>query len=661
MAVLRWLVMGAAALTMTSACGGGDGESDTSAPTDTHVTPDTTPPADTGPETIFCCPLGNCGPHQDCVAGACLPAKSGAGSCYFDGECPQGATCEGETVCACGVETASCQGDPGTCRYPAGCCNGDGDCDAGEVCEAGQCRAPGTVGTCWRDSQCKPGEGCLEVTTCACGDDSCTDHIGYCGLPGICCQSDLECADSGSGGVCRGGRCVETAAELGGGACWGDDDCSGGDTCLGASLCPCSPGNSDDSACVVPSTAGRCGKAAEACCDADDDCGDGELCLEGRACVKAPNRATLKDECWVDAECGGGRVCEGATVCGCNEADCTAKIGHCRTLTIGCADDHTCPVGMECARPDTGYCPDDPTPPDGLCVKAIDRDEGACWATEDCPGNTRCGGETICTDVDGCDRPNLAGTCQERIRRWDCCDSHIECGEDMECRNNDASLTCPVGTGAICVPKPIFGEQCWNLYDCPEGKTCQKTNICGCNAKCRWNNMGNCEIPTFCDTDLDCGTDSVCAHDTECILSPCTTAVTCPIGGRCQLKQPERCWNHDECGPGQYCEGLRVCPADITCVAPDVPGTCQPRGALGDCCSSLRGCTPGLRCVSVTQRSGCGADFSAICVPAVTLGSECYVDNDCSTGQRCAGSIMCPCGVEDCTSPPTAGTCVINN
>jgi hypothetical protein len=61
------------------------------------------------------------------------------------------------------------------------------------------------------------------------------------------------------------------------------------------------------------------------------------------------------------------------------------------------------------------------------------------------------------------------------------------------------------------------------------------------------------------------------------------------------------------------------------------------------------------------MRSGCKADFSSVCVPAVTLGSECYADDDCESGQRCDGALVCPCGVESCAGEPQAGTCVVAN
>jgi len=660
----RWqwarIVMAAAVVAALGACGGGSGGQDAGdTRADATTTTDATVAPDTGPATIACCPLGNCGFGQECVQGACLPEAKDTverRGCYFDGECPSGATCEGETVCGCGIPVADCAGVPGACRYPTGCCNGDGDCGGGQVCVAGQCKAKAGEGSCWRDAQCDGGQVCEGAVACACGDASCQDRIGRCGIPGTCCGGDHECGE----GQCLEGRCLPKARDLAAGACWGDGDCGAGQACLGESLCACTPGAASDASCALPSTPGRCGVAADACCASDADCEGGEICVEGKGCVRKPNRSATRDECWVDAHCGVGRVCERATLCGCDEAGCSEKIGRCHTPVVHCEGDAACPVGMRCARPDVGWCPDSPeVRPDGVCVPL--EDAGECWSTDDCAGATRCGGEVVCIDGEGCRAKNLPGMCREKVKIRDCCSSHLDCEDDLECRNNDASLTCPVTQGAVCLPKPVYGESCWNLYDCPEGKTCQRTMVCGCNGKCRWNNMGQCETPLHCTADIQCGSDSVCAHDTECIVSPCTVATNCPIGGTCQLKIEGACWNHEECGAGEYCAGLRVCPADQVCVAPDQPGVCAPRGAIGECCTSLRGCKSGLRCLSPTQRSGCSADFASVCVPAVTIGNECFGDDDCDNGQRCEGALVCPCGVETCAGEPQAGHCVVAN
>lgn len=637
------IAIGVAALTQ-AACGGDDKPAqDSAAPGDTAVD---TRDADAAPPDaasgVGCCPLGNCGDVTlACVSGACVP-RPAAGGCYFDGECAPGERCQGATFCACGA--TDCEPAPGTCGFGAGCCNGDADCAGGEVCEAGTCRAKPAQG-CWRDSHCGAGEVCEGAAPNPCGQAG-PDAPGHCALPGVCCLTDAECG----GGVCRGARCVEKATA---GACWADGECGAGQTCLGEKLCACSPGASDVSACDAPPTPGRCGVAADSCCSKDSDCQGGQWCVAGE-CAPAPDRA--KDECWVDGHCGVGRVCEGATLCGCKDDGCTQSVvGQCRTRTIDCGADADCPTAMRCAVPDQSLCPDEAAPTRGVCVAQVD---GGCWQKADCHPDLRCGDEEICRDPAGCDAPNRAGTCREKVKRWDCCDSHNDCIDGYECRNQDSSLTCPPSSSAVCLAAPIFGEGCWNVEDCPAGLSCYRVWICGCNGKCYFNRQGNCEPPSNCQTNFDCGEGFVCARDPECFLSPCTTAATCNSGGQCQEKVEGGCWTHDECGEGKYCEGLRICPSDTTCTVPDQPGICADRAGLGECCTSFKGCEPGLRCLSPAQRSGCKVDNTSVCVPAVTPGTSCFGDDDCDALQRCEGAIVCPCGVDNCTAEPQPGQCV---
>lgn len=596
---------------------------------------------------VACCPTGNCDLGMTCFEGACLPSPGDTG-CYVDAQCAAGQECAGATACGCG--DTECTPTLGLCQYPSGCCNDDAACGAGEACVLGRCKAkPAAAGACWRDDHCAAGEVCEGMTNCPCGDTACAEAAGHCGLAGVCCKGDAEC---GASGVCRGSRCVAKAA---GGGCWGNEDCTAaGETCLGAALCACVPGASEDAACVVPPTAGHCGKVADSCCGKDSDCGAGNVCVEGRGCVAAPDRA--KDECWVDGHCGAGRVCDDARVCGCNEDGCTASVvGQCRTLALPCNGSSDCPTAMRCVVPDGVSCPGAEAVTTGVCTPIVD--EG-CWNSAECHKSVRCSADVVCDDPAGCDAPNVPGRCDVKVKKWDCCASHLECADGLECRNQDTSVTCPPSPSAICVPTPSYGETCWNSEDCPEGKTCYGVYVCGCNGKCRWNHQGNCQIPVNCQSDLDCGGDARCARDLDCIYSPCTTAFNCPPGGVCQLTVEGGCWTHEECGDGNYCQGLRVCPLGNECPWPDMPGTCAPRAGLGGCCSSYRGCDPGLRCVSVADRTSCSIDTTSVCVPAVTMGIACYVDEDCETDQRCSGATVCPCGVETCTATPKAGQCV---
>ncbi|PIE17410.1 MAG: hypothetical protein CSA66_05895 [Proteobacteria bacterium] len=633
---LAAVILAAAAL---GACSRDDSDGEDAVDTSTVV--DTaTPTGDTALEHTGtrCCPLGNCPVGDACVQGACLPAMS-AGTCYLDGHCLDGQVCEGETRCECGQR--DCEPTVGLCRYPDGCCNGASDCAGDQVCHQGVCREV-AAGGCWHSSQCQAGESCEGLVSCPCGDDSCVAVPGVCGLAGVCCLVDAEC---GEGAVCRGGSCVDAPT---GETCYLDSACDPGETCQGEYLCACG-----SAGCAVPTTPGRCDAPGGPCCEDNGACADGELCVDGRACLAAPT----DNQCWVDGHCGVGRVCEGAQICDCDaEEGCASTPGECRTPVLGCGDASECPAGMRCVIPDAFHCPGAPDPTRGICVEAVD--EG-CWSGDDCASFMRCGGEVVCVEAQGCEAPNSPGVCRDKVLMRDCCSSHVDCEDGTECRNGNSSLTCPPDVSAVCLPSPQYGETCWNFEDCPDGFVCNRSWICHCNGQCFWNRQGACEAPRYCQADVDCGTDEVCAKDPECIASPCTTQQTCSPGGQCQPRIAGRCWNHNECAAGEYCQDLRICPPDQDCVAPDAPGLCAPRAAAGQCCTSHRGCEPGLRCVSVASMTGCFLDITAVCVPAIVTGNDCFAHEDCGPGQACSGARVCPCGVDGCTSPPQAGACVV--
>jgi hypothetical protein len=654
-------------LLAAGACGGPAETSAADAGGDVATDSGTPPAPDTAaPGAVVCCPQGLCPAGLSCVSGACLPPASRAGACYLDAQCGSGQVCDGEARCGCGEV---CEAAPGTCAYPEGCCNADADCDGGTRCVGGQCVAAPTEGGCWQDADCGAGPSsgsapgssgrvCEDARVCACGEAGCESAPGHCALPGVCCATDVEC---GQGGACVAGRCVPEARD---GTCWVNGDCGAGETCRGATTCPCTPGAGDEATCALPSTAGRCAADDAACCTRDADCGAGELCVEGRFCAPKPDVAA--GACFVDGHCGAGRVCEGARGCDCGEDGCEPVAGTCRTEVIACeVGGAACPAGLKCAVPDRAWCPDEPgaepddgpgaaAPTEGVCVPL--NDEG-CWSSNDCNPNLRCGAEVICSDAGGCAAPNRPGVCDTKVRKWDCCNSHLECGPGLMCRNQNSSESCPPSGSAVCVPIPEPGRTCWNYDDCPDGLACQKVVICGCNGRCFFNRIGQCEAPTFCEADTDCGDFAACARDVECILSPCSSVSTCPFGGTCQDRIEGRCWNHESCATGEYCAGLQICPPDTTCAYPDTPGLCEPRADLGACCSSFKGCKPGLRCVSGGVGSSCSLDTTSVCVPATAVGGACYTDEDCDRSEFCEGEFLCPCGLEGCEGDPRPGRC----
>ncbi|MGM0578663.1 MAG: hypothetical protein ACQEXJ_23260 [Myxococcota bacterium] len=637
-------------LLLASACsdGGGGAEPDVDAPADVagdevEVTPDAVD-AD-GATGARCCPTGVCGLGEICLEGSCHPVP-GENGCYADGECAAGQQCEGASFCPC--DDPDCEPEVGTCRWPEGCCNTDSECPGDAVCHQGVCRDVPEGAGCWADAHCKAGRVCDGVESCPCGAEGCEASPGFCSLPGMCCLSDDEC---GPDGLCVGERCVPAPEED---HCFSGDDCDGATRCVGAYVCPCG-----DDTCLVPTTPGVCTAEEEVCCDNPADCSETAVCVEGRACLDVPGGG----ECWVDEHCGPGRVCEDATVCTCGELCPTGSSvpGSCHTQTTACSDDADCAAGMRCAIPDTAWCPDAPAPTEGVCVEQVD--EG-CWSRDDCATGERCSDEQVCTDPAGCDEPNRPGRCVPLADQDHCCDSHRECGPGLECRNSNTTMTCPPNSTASCVSEPVFGETCWNFEDCPEGLVCNGHRLLGCGSLFQKSKNGFCESPEGmpCKTGIDCGDGFTCARDEDCPVMPseCGTGSNCPTSGLCQQKVAGRCWTHSACADDEYCEGLRVCPADTACADPDEPGTCEPLGQAGDCCDSYHGCAPGLRCISAVDMEACDLDLSSVCVPRIDPFDDvsCFTDADCDSAARhCVGAQVCPCGISDCEGPPQAGSC----
>jgi len=616
--------------------------------------PDGTHEADTGPG---CCSPGTCAPGQRCLQGRCHTVP-GEGSCLLDDDCRPGQVCDEPTVCACDDE--ACEPNPGRCLYPPPCCNADDEC-AGDgttkVCFEGRCEAT-APGTCWDDRQCPDGQVCEGVTSCPCGlspgDPGCEGEAapGYCALPGACCAGDAEC---GPGGACVAGGCVPKPSP---GRCFADADCGAGEVCAGAYECACD----GDGPCAVSTTPGWCLAPGEAACTRADQCGEARLCVAhegGALCVPVPP----PEGCYEDANCGAGRTCYGATWSGDGAGPGAAPTpGVCHTETRACQDDAGCGPGMRCVLPDRGWCAAPgvaPAPPaQGLCVPLTD---DGCWAKGDCLPFERCTGEVICDDPAGCDAPNHAGYCTNPPLEGDCCTSHQECGPGYECRNADTTMTCPPMDTATCLPVPDYGDSCWNFMDCPTGMVCNRVFVCPCNARCWRSREGACELASeqFCNSNIDCGGEYTCARDLECLFNPCISSDDCGLGGKCHLTLPGQCWSHAECGDGNYCKGLSLCPSDTTCPDNDQPGQCAPQEEAGACCQSYFACGPGLRCLSTVTKTECELDPSSVCVPFGTFNQDCFSDADCAANRKCVGAKVCPCGVSSCTDPPQAGSCQV--
>lgn len=118
--------------------------------------------------------------------------------------------------------------------------------------------------------------------------------------PGTCWGPPVSCE------VCDNGwQCKPTEACIGSCESFVCATCEGapaGTLQMGACSCSCTNGN--QYGCTL----------LPGCCNADIDCGDESFV----PCVEHVCKPPIAGKCWVDAECGNGMKCQGASVCPCN-------------------------------------------------------------------------------------------------------------------------------------------------------------------------------------------------------------------------------------------------------------------------------------------------------------------------------------------------------
>jgi len=136
------------------------------------------------------------------------------------------------------------------------------------------------IGGAWK---CPPGT--VDMDTCP---------PGTCwGPPFTCevCDNGWKCApDQGCIGSCESFVCATC------------DGAPEGHAYIGA--CDCSCNNGSEYGCTL----------VPGCCNQDIDCGD----KTWFPCVEHVCKQPVPGQCWVDAECGPGMKCQGASVCPCN-------------------------------------------------------------------------------------------------------------------------------------------------------------------------------------------------------------------------------------------------------------------------------------------------------------------------------------------------------
>jgi hypothetical protein len=426
-----------AIVTLTAACGPGDGGGDAGRVVDADL-------------RIPCGAEGSSGPGDRCACGTeCAPGllcASEAATGLPGGNCVQ--TCSPASPASC-PEGHECVDAVAAAAFCAPRCTTSLECDPGRICSA----MPGG-GACFphcdEDRECASGHCHLLSGLCTDGtpragaglDARCTRHedcesgacsAGRCQTP--CSMADAHCPEGAvcvsvfgtDIGVCRHECAPDGSCAPEGTACTttttGAMACTPADTCFGRQsdvtdglACGCDA-DCDLGATCVPETTfpiphGGCLRN----CDADPSvCGPGTRCELIRA---AGMRACIA-RCANNAECGIGRVCGTGSceyVCQ-SDSDCLSGASDLYTGRCGPPASGTLPNGTICT--DSGQCRS------GLCYTSADPGESFCqsfcsFEAQVCPDGGICVRFAVTYDL---------GTCMPPCETTDDCPMGATCGD----------------------------------------------------------------------------------------------------------------------------------------------------------------------------------------------------------------------------------------
>jgi len=532
------------------------------------------------------CPMADCADGADCAGaamvacgGVCVPAEPPP-VCYSDADCGPGMVCQIDDWCGGGVPE----------------CDAAGNCgEADRVWCGGVCVPIEPPPVCYSDADCGPGMVCQIDDWCGGGVPQC-DAAGNCGeadrvwCGGVCvpiepppygCTSDAECA--------AGEYCLLD------GSCWYEEECDAAGNCQAKRMCygvcvpyepppvdcfsdaDCAPGYRCD---IDPWS--NCGGGVPADCADGADCAPEYWNCVGRCVPVTPPPV----ECYVDVDCGPGYVCQIDPDCGrpqCPEGyECAEEdLPYCRGVCVAvepppvecwsdadcgpgfvCQMDPTlpcaipdCPAGSECGGEGIWYC-------GGVCVP-VEPPPVECWDNSDCPAGM------ACEFLYDCAQPYCPdGNCEEAF--WGCpgrcvwveppppveCWSDIDCGEGLHCQFDDwcgapepcdpADANCgapAVWCTGVCVPdEPPAG--CAADWECAADErceidwaTCDRCTDERCGGPC----LGTCVAIKYCLSDADCPGGTLCDYsDAACFDGDCAPGSDCvptPCFGEC--REPE--------------------------------------------------------------------------------------------------------------------------
>ncbi|MBK7579157.1 MAG: hypothetical protein IPI67_03035 [Myxococcales bacterium] len=487
----------------------------------------------------------------------------GAPECVSDGDCDNGAYCDGVEKCVankCTPGTAIVCPDDGKSCTSAVCdetstsCKvfkSDGACDDGLYCNGIEACDP-------TNAQSNSTTGCTAGTPVACDDsfsctvDSCNEGSKACVHTasnnacsnGLYCDGAETCAPGTSGANPTTGCVAGTAPNCEDGlACTtdscdevndtcqhvGDDSkCQDGLYCNGAESCDVNTGckagapincpNVDGLACTVET----CNEATDTC----DTAIDNTKCTGGQVCI--PPTGCVTQACTTAADCTDGNACNGLETC-----DTSVPGGQCKPGTpVNCNDGVACTLD-EC-NTGTGACTH--TPFNAFCS-----DGNLCNGIETCNVTTGCqaGTPLACNDNKSCTIDSCLASIGCFYQPNDAaCQDASQCNGAEACNpsagNANATTGCVPSPGPLSCGAPVGCA----TKACVEGIGCQSVgndDLCNqqhnppqCGYKCdaatgqcsnTWCKPGTCQGKTYAcgdciDNDGDCKVDS---QDESCL------------------------------------------------------------------------------------------------------------------------------------------------
>ena len=396
--------------------------------------------------------------------------------CLSNNDCPVGNICS-NSECVPGI-TDNSDGDQEEEKVWCGECCYDEDCGLGYICTDNLCVKDETPDgdtiepTCTTDTQCAPGQSCVNGQ-CVFGDpdgDTDGDTVVDGDIEPQNCTTAADCSDflycNGTETCSAEGQC-----QPGVNPCDDGQDCTT-DSC-DEELNHCD-NISDHSQCddgiectsdVCVSASGCVNTVNDMACTVDELCDpESDLADETTGCKPKP-------QCESDSDCDDELWCNGIEKC----VDTICQPGE----AVDCNDDITCTEDICDEENET--CNNTPT--DSLC-----QDEDLC------NGEEICDPDSAEADAAGC----IAGT------EPDCNDS-VDCTVDSciaatGCENVPDNDACE-GDNVCHAEQGCIGPECVVNADCSDSSVCTGEEVC---------NMGLCED----GTDLDCDVNLSGQHDT---------------------------------------------------------------------------------------------------------------------------------------------------